>query len=254
MIEICAIASGSNGNCYYIGNSETAILIDVGITRKQVLMRMAQKNLNPNKIKAIFVSHEHTDHSCGARVLSAKINVPVFMTYETLKGSWHKFHPKKTIFFKQGEIIKIGDFAVHTFLKQHDAEAPCSFRVEYSGINVGVFTDLGAPCKSVISNLQKCHALFLESNYDEEMLWTGSYPDHLKLRISSDYGHLSNNQAFELLKKYHNPNLKLVLLSHLSQENNRPEIAMAAFKELEKKFEIKLTNRYEAGDVFTISL
>jgi phosphoribosyl 1,2-cyclic phosphodiesterase len=117
---------------------------------------------------------------------------------------------------------------------------------------VGVFTDIGTPCDNVTRELALCNALFLESNYDEEMLWSGPYPQHLKVRVSGDKGHLSNAQAFELLAQNHHSELQVVYLSHLSEENNRPDIAAAAFKTLEERFSIKLTNRYAAGDVFNL--
>ena len=252
MLEICAIASGSNGNCYYIGNSEASILIDAGISRKQIFMRFEQTNLNINNIKAIFISHEHCDHYCGVRVLSKKIGVPVYMTEKTLKNGWKHHRPSNVLFFNPGDIVPIGDFSVHTFFKNHDATEPCSFRVEYKGINVGVFTDIGIACDNVINHLSQCQAIFLESNYDEKMLWSGSYPSYIKERIASKYGHLSNEQAMKLLEEHHNPKLQLVLLSHLSEENNRPEIAMQTFERLKSKFDIQLTNRYSAGEVFSI--
>lgn len=252
MVEICAIASGSNGNCYYVGNGEDAVLVDVGISRRQVLDRMALKGLNALKIKAIFITHEHSDHFRGVRVLSKKLGVPVYMTSKTLEKSWHPDRPDRVTVFVPGEVVTIGSIKVHTFLKNHDAAEPCSFRMEHNGVNVGVFTDIGAACNNVTAQIGKCQALFLESNYDEEMLWAGPYPHYLKTRVAGDNGHLSNVQAFDLIEKFHNPELKVVFLSHLSQENNRPDVAAAAFKALEGRFEVKLTNRYAAGDIYRL--
>lgn len=252
MVEICAIASGSNGNCYYVGNREDAILVDVGISRRQVLERMTKVGLNVNKIRAIFISHEHADHFRGVRVLSKKLDVPVYMTSKTWDRSWHPDRPEQIKVFTPGDIVKAGSFAIHTFLKNHDAAEPCSFRIEHEGINVGVFTDIGSACNNVMEQVGQCQALFLESNYDERMLWDGPYPYHLKRRVASDQGHLSNLQACELLENYHHPELKVVFLSHLSQENNRPDIAAAAFRMLENRFEVKLTNRYAAAEVYRL--
>jgi phosphoribosyl 1,2-cyclic phosphodiesterase len=252
MLEICSIASRSNGNCYYIGNSDSAILVDAGISRKQAFTRMEQKNINPNKIKAIFISHEHNDHFRGIRVLSKKTGAPVYMTSETFNNSWKPHRPFNVLFFNPGDIVAIDDLLVHTFIKNHDAVEPCSFRIEYEGINVGVFTDLGEACDNVINHFQQCNAIFLESNYDEDMLWSGPYPHYLKERIASKYGHLSNIQAKELLDKHHNPYLQLVILSHLSQENNTPDIAMATFNKFKDKFRIEFASRHEVGDIFTI--
>jgi phosphoribosyl 1,2-cyclic phosphodiesterase len=252
MIEICAIASGSNGNCYYIGNSEDAILVDAGVSRRQVLERMSQRHLNPQKIKAILISHEHADHFRGVRVLSKKLGVPVYMTKKSWDKSWHPNRPSDVRLFEPGQIVEIGSFSIHTFLKNHDAAEPCSFRVEHAGVNVGVFTDIGKACNNVTSHIGLCQALFLESNYDEDMLWSGAYPWHLKVRVAGDNGHLSNKQAYELLDEFHHPELKVVYLSHLSQENNRPDLAAKAFSPFEGRFDVKVTNRFAASDVYTL--
>ena len=254
MLELCAIASGSNGNCYYIGDSDSAILIDVGISQNAVLFRMAERNLNIEKVKAIIVSHEHRDHINGARVISNKNKIPIYMTDKTWAKSLRLYRPKEFMPFSPGDIIKIGEFIVHTFLKKHDAVEPCSFRIEYKGINVGVITDLGTICKNVAKHAQKCQVLFLECNYDEALLWRGRYPFFLKDRIDSDSGHLSNYQALNLIKKYRHPDFKLLVLSHLSDENNRPDIARATFNEFNDKFDIQITDRTCVGEVFEIKL
>ena len=252
MIDICAIASGSNGNCYYIGNDRDAILVDAGISRRQVLNRMREKNLDASKVRGIFISHEHADHFRGVRVLSKHLDVPVFMTLNTFEKSWGPHRPAKIVHFNPGDIVELGSFKVHTFLKQHDAVQPCSFRVEHNGINVGVMTDIGEACEDVKRHFSACQAVFLESNYDEDMLWKGAYPWHLKKRVASHVGHLSNAQACELLKEYGADDLKAVFLSHLSADNNRPEIAIEAFGELKSRFNVMLTNRYAPADVFTL--
>ena len=252
MLEICAIASGSNGNCYYIGNKSDAVLIDAGISGKQILLRMSERNLNPSKIKALFITHEHGDHMRGARGISKKLQIPVFVTAKTFNGAYRNLRPDYPRYFTPGEEIKIGEFAIHTFLKNHDASEPCSFRVQYKNKNVGVFTDIGEACDNVTSHLQKCDGLFLESNYDEKMLWEGSYPWFLKKRVGSNVGHLSNDQTFSLLNEFAGENLKCVFLSHISKENNTPEIAFQAMQNLSSKFDIKLTSRYEAGEVYQL--
>lgn len=252
MLEICAIASGSNGNCYYIGNEKDAILIDAGISCKQIVSRMKERELNPAKVKAVFVSHEHSDHMRGVRGVSKKLNVPIYLTAKTFDGSYRNLRPDYPTFFTPGDEIRIGEFTVHTFLKNHDAAEPCSFRIQYREKNIGVFTDIGEPCVNVKSHLQKCNLLFLESNYDEKMLWEGSYPFFLKQRVASDVGHLSNMQAFDLLNNHSDGHLQCVFLSHLSKENNTPEIALKAMRELSGKFEVKLTSRFEAGEVYEL--
>ena len=250
MLEICAIASGSNGNCYYIGNEKDAVLIDAGISCKQIVQRMKLRNLNPLKIKAVFITHEHSDHLSGARVFGNRMQVPVYLTSKTWYGAYKNLRPDVPKFFNPGEIIEVGEFAIHSFSKNHDASEPCSFRVQYREKSIGVFTDIGEPCENVTSHLQKCDGLFLETNYDEKMLWEGRYPWFLKQRVASGVGHLSNKQAFDLLHSHSGENLKCVFLSHLSKENNTPEIAINSMQPFTSRFEIKLTSRFEAGEVY----
>jgi phosphoribosyl 1,2-cyclic phosphodiesterase len=254
MLTICAIASGSNGNCYYIGNSTEAILVDSGISARQTIARMELKNLDPGIIRAIFISHEHTDHTRGARVLSKKLHIPVFLTAQTYTAMFDGLKPQSPRFFKPGEEITVGAFKIFPFLKQHDAAEPCSFRISYRGLHTGVFTDIGSPCENVIRQFSQCHVAFLETNYDEKMLWNGNYPWPLKKRIASEYGHLSNDQAYDLLIKNSGDQLKTVFLSHLSAENNSPDTAYNRFSEVCEKFQIILTSRYEAGEVIRMQV
>ena len=254
MIEICAIASGSNGNCYYIGNKEDAILVDAGINCKQILIRMRLKGLNPSRLRAIFITHEHNDHVCGARVLAKKLDIPVYMTKGTYQALYMTNKPEAVRFIEPQQPVMLIPFIIHPVLKNHDAREPTSFRVEYQGINIGVFTDIGSPCNHVTSQLNLCHALFLETNYDEKMLWEGPYPHHLKQRVASDVGHLSNNQAVELLTNHAGPNLKWVMLSHLSGENNTPQIAYQAMKHLEERYRLVVTSRKEPTEVISVSI
>jgi phosphoribosyl 1,2-cyclic phosphodiesterase len=252
MLEICAIASGSNGNCYYIGNETHAVLVDAGISCKQIVQRMKDRNLNPLKVKAVFITHEHSDHLSGARVFGNRLNVPIYITPKTYYGAYKNQRPDYSKFFNPGEIINVGDFEVHSFLKNHDASEPCSFRVQHGGKNIGVFTDIGEACENVTQHLKMCDGLFLETNYDETMLWNGSYPWFLKQRVASTVGHLSNRQASDLLHSHAGEHLKCVFLSHLSKENNTHEIAYESMHPLTTRFEVKLTSRYEAGEVYRL--
>lgn len=252
MLTLCAIASGSNGNCYYIGNNREAVLVDAGISARQIINRMKQQNLNPSLVKAIFISHEHSDHVSGAKVLSKKLMVPVYATRRTYAAMYNNHKPQAPRFFDPGAGIVVGSFSIFPFLKNHDAAQPCSFIISYNGLHTGVLTDIGVACENVIREVARCHALFLETNYDEKMLWGGRYPWPLKRRIASDYGHLSNDQAFDLVSRHSGNQLQLVFLSHLSAENNTPEKAMERFNELRVRYQVYLTSRYAPGDVVTI--
>ncbi|MBN1822522.1 MAG: MBL fold metallo-hydrolase [Prolixibacteraceae bacterium] len=252
MLEICALASGSNGNCYYIGNEQDAILVDAGISTKQILKRMYDRNLDFRKVKAVLISHEHSDHVRGVRVLTKKLGIPAFFTKETFYAVWGTNQPASYSPFKPGESFQFRSFTIHPFLKNHDASEPCSFRIEHNGISIGVFTDIGQPCENVISHLNQCHALFLETNYDEKMLWEGRYPYYLKRRVASNVGHLSNKQSFDLLTEHAGNQLSHVFLSHLSAENNTPETAYSTIKPLADKFNLLLTSRHDASEVVLI--
>lgn len=227
-------------------------MVDAGISTKQILLRMHDRGLNPSKVKALFISHEHSDHLRGARVLGKRLQIPVYLTPITHKGAYKNLRPDNPRFFEPNEIIRLNGFSVHSFRKNHDAADPSSFRIQYNNKNVGVFTDIGEPCENVSSHLRKCDALFLETNYDEKMLWEGSYPYFLKRRIASEEGHLSNKQAFDLLRSHAGENLNVVFLSHLSKENNTPETALETINPLSDRFEVKLTSRYEAGEVYQL--
>lgn len=249
MLEICALASGSNGNCYYIGNGQDAILIDAGISTKQILKRMYARKLDYRKVKGVFISHEHSDHVRGVRVLVKKLNIPAFFTKNTFYAVRGNNQPASYSPFTPGKSFKFKSFLIYPFLKNHDAKEPCSFRVEHNGVSIGVFTDIGTPCENVKSHLTMCHALFLETNYDEKMLWEGNYPYYLKRRVASDVGHLSNKQAFNLLNEQAGKHLTHVLLSHVSADNNTPELAYNEIKPLETRYKIHCTSREEASEV-----
>ncbi len=253
MLEICSIASGSNGNCYYIGNENSAILVDAGISTKQILKRMDERGLDASRLRALFITHEHSDHMRGARVMGKRLQIPVYMTAKTYDGSYKNLRPDYPRFFTCDETITIDDFTIFPVQKFHDAADPCSFRINYKDINVGVFTDIGEACDNVKEHVAKCNALFLESNYDEKMLWEGRYPQFLKERVASKVGHLSNDQTFELLDKHTNGDLRCVFLSHISKDNNTHEKALKTMQPLSERFEITIASRFEASEVYRLT-
>lgn len=252
MLEICAIASGSNGNCYYIGNENSAILVDAGISGKQIINRMLEIGLSPQKVKAVFITHEHGDHIRGARGINKKLEVPIYLTAKTYNGAYKNTRPNSPRYFVPEDVIEVEDFTVYPVLKNHDAAEPCSFRIEHKGISIGVFTDIGDTCERVKKEIGLCNALFLESNYDEKMLWDGHYPYFLKQRVASELGHLSNDQTFELLNQHTDEKLECVFLSHISKDNNTPEKALETMESLGDRFEVKIASRYEASEVYRL--
>lgn len=251
-LEICALASGSNGNCYYVGNETEALLVDAGLSARQLQVRLAAKNINPSKIKAVLITHEHSDHCRGARVLGKRLGIPVYLTKKTFLAMRKAVQPETPRWFEPNMEFQLGEFAVFPFTKQHDAADACSFRISYAGKHIGVMTDIGEACERVKAEFARCHAVFLESNYDEDMLMNGPYPYYLKQRVSSAVGHLSNDQACQLLKDYAGEQLQTIFLSHLSGENNTPEKAFAVFQPYTNNYTIELTSRHSATEVFAV--
>jgi phosphoribosyl 1,2-cyclic phosphodiesterase len=249
---VTSLNSGSNGNCYYVGNDHEAVLIDVGISCRETEKRMRRLGLSLEKVKAIFISHEHIDHIKGVEVLAKRYQLPVYITPGTLQYGRLILDATLTRSFSAAEPIAIGGLTVHAFPKLHDAFDPHSFMVSYSGINVGVFTDIGAPCHNLVHYFSQCHAAILEANYDDHMLQNGRYPYHLKKRISGDKGHLSNAQALELFLAHKPSYMSHVFLAHLSKENNSPELAHALFQQHAGNTEVIVATRFNETDVFNI--
>jgi phosphoribosyl 1,2-cyclic phosphodiesterase len=251
-LYITSLNSGSNGNCYYVGNGTDAVLVDVGISCRETEKRMKHLGLPMKTIKAIFVSHEHGDHIKGVSVLANKYKLPVYMTDATSSnGPILIKHLRKT--FIADEPVTIGQLKVTPFAKQHDAIDPHSFVISFNNITVGVFTDIGIVCSNLIKYFKQCHAAFLEANYDETMLENGKYPLHLKKRIRGDQGHLSNNQALELFLTHRSDYLSYLILSHLSKENNSPRLVQDLFEQNTLNTKVIIASRYEASSVYTIN-
>lgn len=251
-LQIASLNSGSNGNCYYIGNYNEAVLIDVGISCRETEKRLRHLDLSIQKVKAIFVSHEHGDHIKGVSTLANKYNLPVYITEATAKnGPILIRHLSKT--FTANCAVTIGQLSILPFLKKHDAADPHSFVISFNQINVGVFTDIGKVCNNVLQNFKQCHAVFLESNYDEAMLENGRYPIHLKNRIRGGEGHLSNKEALDLFITHRSQHLSHLILSHLSKENNSPQIAAQLFSTYAGNTKIIVASRHEASAVYNIT-
>lgn len=248
-----SLNSGSNGNCYYIGNAEEAVLIDAGISCRETERRMERLGLDVRTVKAIFISHEHSDHIRGVEVLSRKYRIPVYITAPTLLAGGLAIDPVLIRSFRAHETICIGALTVTPFPKSHDAAEPFSYVVKNREVCIGVMTDIGSVCDNVIRYFKQCHAVFLEANYDVTMLETGHYPVHLKRRISSHKGHLSNDQALELFTGHGASFLSHVFLSHLSKENNDPETAANAFREHCGHTQIIVASRYGETPLFHIT-
>jgi len=252
-LQITSLNSGSNGNCYYIGNATEAILVDAGISCRETERRMKRLGLKMELVKAIFISHEHSDHIRGLEVLSKKYNLPVYITEKTMRHGGLQLDMPNVRVFDDATAIVVGDLLINAFVKYHDAIEPHSFMVTCGDIRIGIFTDIGAPCERLVKHFQQCHAAFLEANYDEQMLEQGRYPIFLKRRIRGGNGHLSNKQALDLFRAHKPPYMSHLLLSHLSRDNNRPELVLELFREHAGSTEIIVASRDVETAVYHIS-
>jgi phosphoribosyl 1,2-cyclic phosphodiesterase len=252
-LYVASLNSGSNGNCYYLGNETDAILVDAGISCREIEKRMKRLELSMKKVKAIFVSHEHIDHIKGIPTLAKKYQLPVYITNPTLRQGGLHIEKKLTNHFLPHQPISIGELTITAFPKFHDAVDPYSFNISNKNVTVGVFTDIGKACDHLVRHFRQCHAAFLETNYDEEMLENGSYPHHLKKRIKSETGHLSNAEALELFIAHRPAHMTHLFLSHLSKNNNSAELVEQLFHQHADGVKIILASRWEETAVYQIS-
>jgi phosphoribosyl 1,2-cyclic phosphodiesterase len=253
-VFITSLNSGSNGNCYYVGSEQEAVLVDVGISCRETEKRLKRLGLSMAKVKAVFVSHEHSDHIRGIGVLAKKYQLPVYITSATQQHAHAKIG-LSSVYFKPlqaYEPVQIGALTITAFPKFHDAIDPHSFVVACGETKVGVFTDIGRVCEHLIRHFQECHAVFLEANYDELLLEQGPYPYYLKTRIRGGKGHLSNREALALFAAYKPPFMSHVLLAHLSKDNNNPELARELFARQAGNTEVVVASRYKESKVYTI--
>ncbi|MBC7628988.1 MAG: MBL fold metallo-hydrolase [Ferruginibacter sp.] len=249
---ITSLNSGSNGNCYYVANDTEAVLVDAGISCRETEKRMGLLNLSMNKVKAIFISHEHSDHIKGAESIAEKYSLPVYITNDTARRGRLHFKKQLINYFTGYEPVRIGDLSITAFPKLHDAADPHSFIISGNGITVGIFTDIGACCNHVTTHFSQCHAAFLEANYDEAMLEEGRYPLFLKNRIRGGNGHLSNAQALEIFITHRPSFMTHLLLAHLSKDNNNPQLVQQLFSDHANGIQIMIASREEQTPVFII--
>lgn len=251
-LHITSLNSGSNGNCYYIANDNEAVLVDAGISCRETEKRMFRLGLSMENVKAIFISHEHTDHVKGLCNLAAKYHLPVYVTSGTLKGC--RFNLREDLIrpLYSNQPINVGRLTIIGFPKIHDASEPHSFVISCGSTKVGVFTDIGIACQTLIYHFKQCNAAFLEANYDDDMLSRSAYPYFLKQRISGGRGHLSNKQALDIFINNRPKFMSHLLLSHLSKDNNNPELVLDLFNQHAGGTEIVVASRNEETNVFTI--
>lgn len=253
-MRLAPIASGSSGNCIYIGSDNTHLLVDVGISGKRIEEGLRELEISGNDIDGILITHEHVDHIGGLGVMSRKYNIPVYATRDTIeaikaydklgKVEYDIFHP-----IAPDADWKIKDLTIRAFSTSHDAADSVAYTVSDGIKKCAVATDMGNYTDYTIDNLKNMDAILIEANHDVRMLQVGPYPYHLKRRILSDDGHLSNELSGRLLSSIINDKMQHILLGHLSKENNMPELAYETVR-----LEIDMAdNEYKAKD-FNISV
>lgn len=232
-MDFCVLASGSKGNCTYVTDGESAVLIDIGLPSKTIVARLEEAQIDPASIQAILFTHDHIDHYRGAEVFSKKIPVRLMANEGTASGIDRAF-PKAKLnweIFETASSFNIGNLHIEAFSVPHDASDPVGFVISDNTAKLGIVTDLGQPTPLVVNKLSTCDAIVLESNHDYEMLMASNRPWPLKTRIAGRSGHLSNEQATELLQQVLSDRLRLLLLAHLSEECNSHHLAQHLMRE-----------------------
>lgn len=265
-MRMMSIASGSSGNCIYIGSENTHILIDAGISRKRILEGLKAADLSIDDISAVFVTHEHTDHTKGLGVLTRKDNIPVYSTKGTIDGIFETGslgELPKDLFntIEPDSDICINDLKLHAFRVSHDANEPVAYTVSCGDKKAGVITDLGFYDDYIVENLKGAQSMLVEANHDVNLLQVGSYPYYLKQRILGNKGHLSNEVSGRLISDLLNDNVRSIMLGHLSKENNYDKLAFETVRlEIDmsdniykaKDFDITVAKRSEPSNIITL--
>jgi len=234
-MRFCSLGSGSSGNSYLVSKNNTNILVDGGFSVTELESRMSQKEIKPSEISIILLTHEHDDHSKGVFAFAEKYNKPIYLTYGTLKMCQKRIKKSYNLtvnIISPLDTLDLIDFMIYIIPVPHDAREPVQFKFESEEKTLAIITDLGFGNKELINSIQQINALILESNHDEDLLHQSRYPKNLKNRIQSNYGHLSNEESLEILKKLNLNNLKWLGAAHLSKENNSPDLVKDAWKKV----------------------
>lgn len=258
-MNIIVLNSGSNGNAVYVESpsSGAAVLLDCGISRKQIELRLKLHGRFLDSVRAVFVTHEHADHVRGLPVTTKMYRMPTYLTEGTWRNMWKHRPHKGHRFIRLGERVTVEDIVVETYVKHHDAADPVLFVVEIRGRRFLYATDLGEYNEEQAALLRGVDAALIESNYDEDMLTNGSYPPDLKQRIRAPHGHLSNLQAMDLVAAHADGRLHTLIFGHLSENNNAPEVVESEVRGLLARRpgfrpRVVIASRYEVGELLSI--
>ncbi|MGM0440389.1 MAG: MBL fold metallo-hydrolase [Chlamydiota bacterium] len=233
MIGFCPLASGSKGNSVYLGTADTKILIDAGLSGKMTKTRLAEIGVELSDIDAILVTHEHSDHIKGLKVLAYKMGIPVLANSDTANEIINIFKETPPLkIFSTGEAFQFGDLEIHPFSIQHDTADPVGFVINYGEAKIGYCADIGFASTLVQNKLRLCTHLYIESNHKPSMVHACPRPYVYKQRVLSRSGHLSNEDCGQLIQKVMHPGLQSIYLAHLSSECNHPEVALSTIREI----------------------
>jgi phosphoribosyl 1,2-cyclic phosphodiesterase len=254
-MKLCVLGSSSEGNATLLWTKSTGILIDAGFSGRELEKRLKRINIDPKDLDAIVLSHEHSDHTKGAGVLSRRYGIPIYANPTTFDLAYNLGDSFEKRFIKSYEDFKIGDLFITPIVVPHDASEPNAFIIRNKSKKVTIATDMGTFTPTFIEYASDSYLIVLESNYDRQMLLDGPYPPYLKGRILSDFGHLSNGAAGRTLRQLIGSSTRHVLLAHISQNNNTPDLAISsAQKHLKdfKKVKVGLTFPHDCSEIIKI--
>ncbi len=253
--SVCVLSSGSKGNAIYISDGKSSILVDAGLSAVEIERRLRSRGLDPKYLDAIVVSHEHADHIQGVGPLSRRYQLPVHINELTLAASEAQLGAvHETIKFHPGKTFWIGDLCLHPFSVSHDASDSVGFTVRNDTTKIGIVTDLGMATQLVCHHLKGCRLIVLEANHDLRMLEEGPYPWHVKQRIQSRLGHLSNEECRDLLGQVSHSGLRHVILAHISETNNKPAKALCVAGEAVpyNRTQLRVASQDVAGELINL--
>ncbi len=261
MLRTSVLSSGSKGNANLIFTDDTYLLLDAGLSAKRIFTAMEEIDVEPSKLNGIIISHEHSDHVNGAGIISRKLNIPIFFSEQTYSYCYKKIGKlnQAPVFFNVGDSFSIRDINITSFASSHDAIDSSNFifqQVNNEQQKLAIATDLGFATKLLLEKIKEATTLILESNHDEVILLTGSYPWELKQRVKSSKGHLSNKQAVAVVSQIIHNRLNNLVLAHLSEKNNTPELALkemsSYLNEIKSQVNLFLADQYKPTPIIRV--